>query len=294
MLMPMIKWIIYIYAIVLGVVFVSGCMMPEPLKQEQKLFATEVLNNPLVSHHLLTVNEDVLHYAAAGNPKNPSLIIIHGTPGSWQQYARYIIEERLLEHFYMIVIDRPGWGGSVLAGEHNVANFKLQSSIIGALIKQRKEESGDQAVILLGHSLGASLAPQIAMDHPEWVDGLMLFAGTLSPELATPRWYNRIAAIPGVGWFAGESLMRANEEIFALKANLEQMELGWADLQAKYIVVQGMKDNLVYPENIDYAQQVLNPANGKIIRLQDQGHLFPMTKRDRVMDWALELLEMIQ
>lgn len=272
----------------------SACMMPEPLKQEQLLFEAKVLNNPSIIHHLFELNDDILHYAAAGNPQNPALIIMHGTPGSWQQYARYITEERLLEHYYMLVIDRPGWGGSKLGGGQSFASFEEQSVIIGALAAQLKEDSGAQPVVLAGHSLGSSIAPRVAMDHPDLIDGLLLFAGTLDPELGDPRWYNRLATIPGIGFLVGSNMMRANDEIYTLKDNLTRMLPLWENITAQVTVVQGMNDELVFPANIDFAEQMLNPQNSKIVRLEDEGHLFPMTLREDVMDWAIELLERIQ
>lgn len=272
----------------------SACMMPEPLKKERALFESEVVNNPLLTHHLLEVDDDILHYAAAGDPQKPALVIIHGTPGSWQQYSRYVLEERLLEHYYTIVIDRPGWGLSTLGGEQSHASFEEQSTIIGALAKALKTASANQPVVLAGHSLGSSIAPRVAMDHPELIDGLLLFAGTLDPELGGPRWYNRVGAIPGVGYLVGSNMMRANKEVFDLKANLGRMLPLWDSIQAQATVVQGLGDDLVYPANIDFAEQMLAPERTQIIRLEGEGHLFPMTMRNKVMDWAIELLERVR
>lgn len=272
----------------------SACMLPEPLKKEQALFESEVVNNPLLSHHIFEVDNDTLHYAAAGDPQKPAMIIIHGTPGSWQQYSRYILEERLLEHYYMIVIDRPGWGGSVLGDGQSHASFEEQSVIIGAFSKALKEQSGGEPVVLAGHSLGSSIAPRVAMDYPELIDGLLLFAGTLDPALGDPRWFNHLATIPGVAYLVGSNMMRANNEVHDLKGNLERMLPLWENLQAQTTVVQGMSDKLVYPANIDFAEAMLDASNTRIIRLEGEGHLFPMTMREKVMDWALELLARIK
>lgn len=280
--------------LVAALMLLGSCVVPEPIKQEQERFESQVVNNPKLSHYLLEVDDDRLHYVAAGDPQKPALIIIHGTPGSWQQYSRYVIEDRLLQHYYMMVIDRPGWGLSVLGGDKSHASFEEQAKLIGALAASLKEASNGQPVVLAGHSLGSSLAPRVAMDYPELIDGLLLFAGTLDPSLADPRWFNRAATIPGVGFLVGERMMRANQEIYDLRGNLERMLPLWESLQAQTIVVQGMEDGLVYPANIDFAEAVLTPERSQIIRLPEEGHLFPMTMRDTVMDWAIELLLKIQ
>lgn len=274
--------------------FLSACMLPEPIKKEQALFESEVVNNPSLSHHIIEVGNNTLHYAAAGDPQKPAMIIIHGTPGSWQQYSRYVLEERLLEQYYMIVIDRPGWGASVLGGGQTHASFEEQAAIIGALAKALKEQSGGEPVVLAGHSLGSSISPRVAMDYPELIDGLLLFAGTLDPALGDPRWFNYLAAIPGVRYLVGSNMIRANKEVHELKGNLERMLPLWENMQAQTTVVQGMNDKLVYPANIDFAESILDADNSRIIRLEGEGHLFPMTMREEVMDWALELLQRIK
>ena len=67
----------------------SGCLAPKVIKQEALLFNDTVVNNPAVAQERLQVGDDTLFYGAAGDPQKPALVIMHGTPGSWQQYARY-------------------------------------------------------------------------------------------------------------------------------------------------------------------------------------------------------------
>lgn len=276
-------------------IVLSGCLSPpDIISEEQALFQQQVAGSDEVNHYYLSVENDILHYAAAGDPKKPALIIIHGTPGSWQQYARYLLDDNLREHFYRIVIDRPGWGESTLGNNRRIASFPEQAMVIGELARDLKARNGNQPVILMGHSLGSSVAPRVAMDYPQAIDGLMLFAGSLDPKLGNPRWYNRLGAIPGVGLFVGDGLMNANKEVFALRDNLNGMLPLWEKIQAQTLVVQGMKDELVYPANIDFAERVIPNDKAWIIRLENEGHLFPMTLRQEVADWAICLLDRIE
>ena len=253
--------------------FLSGCLSPpDAIKKERVIFKEKVANDPTVQRHMLTVGEHRLFYAAAGDAQKPALIIIHGTPGNWHQYARYMLNEALLEDFYIAVVDRPGWGQSQLGGNKKIASFKEQAVILLTLAKRFKVASGG---------------------YPESIDGLLLLAGTHDPDLSKPRWFNHIAGVPGGYWLLGESMEKANKEIFALRKNIEAMQPTWHQLQAYTIVVQGMKDKLVYPANIDYAEKTLNPETSEVIRLPTEGHLFPMTRRDDVVSWSKCLLEKI-
>jgi pimeloyl-ACP methyl ester carboxylesterase len=281
------------FIILLCLCLISACSNRDLLVKEREYVANKIENNANIQHQQLQVGSDSLHYAAHGNPKNPAFIIIHGTPGNWKQYARYLFNKGLLEHYYMVVIDRPGWGQSLLGGDQSIASFKRQAAIIAALAKKLRQDSGKE-VVIMGHSLGASLAPRVAIDFPELVDGLLLLAGTLDPALSSPRWFNYVGAAPLVKYIIGDQFHRSNKEIFALKKSINAMADHFKDIQAEIIAVQGMKDGLVYPANIDYIQTTFNPERTRVIRLKDDGHLFPMIRREEVVEWAKMLLENIR
>jgi len=271
----------------------SGCFAPKVIRQEHVLFEELIKGNDQVSRRTLKVGQDELFYAASGDPQKASLIIIHGTPGDWEQYARYLIDQVLLDSFYIIVIDRPGWGKSVLGDKRQIASFSEQAKIISALADELKHNNNNKAVILMGHSLGASIAPKVAMNYPASIDGLLLFAGTLSPELSDPRWFNQVAKMPGINFMIGSMMRKSNQEILALKTEMELMKPLWLSVKAKTLVVQGMQDKLVYPNNIVFAENHLNANVTEAIRLEQDGHLFPMTRRDDVANWAICLLNKI-
>lgn len=272
---------------------ITACFAPKVIKEEKALFNELVADNDQVYQYIIKVGQDQLFYAASGDPKKPAIIIIHGTPGGWRQYARYLVDESLLKSFYVVVIDRPGWGQSFLGGEKKIASFGEQAKIISTLAQKLKSDSNNQPIILMGHSLGASIAPKVAMDYPQSVDGLLLFAGTLSPALSDPRWFNHLAKNSVVSYVIGDEMRKSNKEILALKNEMTSMAGEWNTIKTKIIVVQGMKDKLVYPENIEFAETELNAEITDVIRLEEDGHLFPMTRRDDVVNWASCLLEKI-
>ncbi|MGH1486385.1 MAG: alpha/beta fold hydrolase [Cellvibrionaceae bacterium] len=275
--------------------FLTGCLSPPAvIEEEWAIFEEKVEHNPAIKRATLNVGEHRLFYASAGDPQKPALIIMHGTPGNWHQYARYMLNDALLNDFHVVVIDRPGWGASVLGNDQIIASFEEQATIVAALASQLKAENDNQPVILMGHSLGSSIAPRVAIDYPQSIDGLLLLAGTLDPALSKPRWFNYVAGVPGAYWLLGSKMEKANKEIFALKENIQRLESEWGQLVAYTIVVQGMRDKLVYPANIDYAEQRFNPSKTQIIRLKNEGHLFPMTLRQEVVDWSQCLLNKIK
>ncbi len=281
------------YAPFIVLLLLTACSTPDIIVQEWEYVDDVLQQHPDVKHHYIERPQYRLHYAVAGDPHKPALVIIHGTPGDWQQYARYLLDDNLRQHYRVVVIDRPGWGESTVASGAVVTSFKDQARIISALLIQLHQDSKGQPIVIMGHSLGASLAPQIALDYPELVQGLLLFAGALDPALSSPRWYNYAANTFPVNWILSDKLLQSNQEIFALQNNMDAIAERWQGLQTYVIAVQGMQDGLVYPANSDYVEKTLNPQLTQVIRLPTEGNLFPMTLREQVAEWAHELLKRI-
>src|SRR5438093_9664267 len=48
-----------------------------------------------------------IHYVITGKDTLPTLVFIHGSPGSWNAYEEYLKDSALQQHYRMISIDRP-------------------------------------------------------------------------------------------------------------------------------------------------------------------------------------------
>ncbi len=75
------------------------------------------------------INVFPLHYVQTGNDSFPTLLFVHGTPGSWDAFQNYLKNSGLLQHYRIISIDRPGFGYSDFG---NVRNISQQAAIISA------------------------------------------------------------------------------------------------------------------------------------------------------------------
>lgn len=271
-----------------------GCFMPAVFEQEEAYFAAHVRGNAAITHGYIAGQNSKLFFASAGAIDNPAVVFIHGTPGSWRDGARFLTDPALLEHARVVVIDRPGWGQSTLVGAEVEPSFRRQAAIIAPLLKKLQQENGNRGVVLVGHSLGASLAPRIAMDYPAQVNAMLLLAGSLDPKLGAPRWYNRAASLGAVGWFISPDMRRANDEIMALRAQLDAMTSCWDALRIPVTVVQGQKDTLVSPRNVEFAAQAMPASNVKIIELEDAGHLLLWLNRPLVVAATLDLIDQLE
>ena len=146
-------------------------------------------------------------------------------------------------------------------------------------------------IILVGHSLGGPLIARMAMDFPELVDGLVLVAPSIDPELEPYEWYRAPLATPFLRWLLPRSFRASNDEIYKLKPELEEMIPLWPKVRANTIVIQGMKDNLVPPANADFARKMITNAPVRLVIEKEMNHFIPWTYPQLIRNAVLELLK---
>ena len=178
------------------------------------------------------------------------LVFVHGTPGSLRAFRTYLTDPLLRERFHMISVTRVGWTEGADSKE---PSLEAQARALLPILEMDRSGRG---AILMGHSYGGPVIARAAMDYTELVGGLVFVATTADPELSGPRWYNFISF-----WWPefilGERLMGANDEIMAVRSQLEEMLPGWETLTMPALIVQGDEDTLVYPRNAEFLHEQL-------------------------------------
>lgn len=184
------------------------------------------------------------------------LVFVHGTPGSLRAFRTYLTDPLLQEHFHMISVTRVGWTSEAASKE---PSLEAQARALQPILEMDRSGRG---AILMGHSYGGPVIARAAMDYTELVGGLVFVATTAAPELSGPRWYNYVSY-----WWPefvlGERLMGANDEIMAVRSQLEEMRPRWENLTMPALIVQGDEDTLVHPENADFLHEQL--ANSRLL-----------------------------
>lgn len=244
---------------------------------------TQQIKTSDLSFSYASTNELQISYAQSGDQSKPGVLFIHGTPGGWEAFEEYLSNKVLGGDFFLVSVDRLGWGNSPIPPSEINGNFAQQSAGIGAILNKYPNKQW----IIVGHSLGASIAPQVAMDYPANVSGLLLLAGSLKPSLGSPRWYNYAASTWVVASLIGSSMKYSNREIMSLKKELKKMDarIKKGKSEAKLVIMQGMKDKLVSPKNPAYAMSEWAPhfASIKLIELENEGHFLPWRQTELVI-----------
>lgn len=256
----------------LGLAVTACSNPPYPRGSMEKLYPAP----PQPTLRSITVGGRSLQLAEMTGHGHRPVLFIHGSPGDWQAWSRYLVAPSLASYGPLLAVDRPGFGGS---GPGQVMpDLRAQAELLAQVIPD-----GQQA-ILVGHSLGGPLAAWMTLDHPEKVCAAVLVAGSIAPALEAPRWYNYLAAT----WLARQlvpaEMIWSNHEILPLQKELWRLDGEWPRLQRPVVVLQGEKDELVDPRTADYAERRIAPQWLRVVRVPEQGHFVLWNQPERVIE----------
>jgi len=117
-----------------------------------------------------------VHFVDRGEGR--PIVFVHGLGGQLHHFLHPTFP--LLPGFRLIALDRPGSGYSV-RGVNATARLPDQARVVADLIR----ELGLQRPLLVGHSLGGTVALTVAMNHPDAICGVVALAPLthMEPEI---------------------------------------------------------------------------------------------------------------
>ncbi len=276
-----------VYCVLLGGgQFFTGCLSFRLTPEETKVtFANKEFQPEIL---VSEISERPINYAKIGNDTLPTVIFIHGSPGSWSAFVDFLKTDSLLEKVRMISVDRAGFGYSGFGEAEE--SLQKQAAYLKPIVAKQKQ-NGKQ-VVLVGHSLGGPLIGRMVMDYPELIDGLVFVAGSVDPELEPPRWYRYILAAPLVKYLIPKSFRASNFEILHLKEELELMLPLWSTIRQPCIVIQGEADSLVPVGNADFLKKKLvNAEYLEIQKIAGMNHFVPWSNPELIVNGVLRLVK---
>lgn len=274
--------------IVLVLAFVAARIINFSMSdKEVQEFYSEASFKPVSQFY--TIDNYQMHYMALEKParkeQTGTLIFIHGTPGSWDAFKAYFLDSAFYNHAAIISLDRPGFGKS--SGGEAVPSLERQSKLLKPILERYSAPR-----ILVGHSLGGPIAARMAMDYPDLVEGIIMLAPAIAPDLEPEEdWFRLPMRWPIIRNLVPKVMLVSNEEVIYLKEELELMLPLWKDIKASSVVIQGTNDNLVHPGNGPFADSMLMNAPKKIIMLDGQNHFLPWNETTLVKKTILEMLK---
>jgi pimeloyl-ACP methyl ester carboxylesterase len=243
-----------------------------------------------VKQDALRIDKRTQHFVATGKEDSPTVVFVHGSPGSLSAFIDFLSDSLLLSRAHLVTIDRPGFGYSNFGKAE--PSLKMQAALLQPLLELRKQH---RPIILVGHSLGGPVIARMAMDYPDLVDGLIIVAGSIDPALEpNERWFRVPLATPFFSWLMPLSFKASNDEILETKKELELMLPLWKDIKCPVVILHGMKDKFVPPGNADFAKRMLTNTSVEVVLKEDVNHFIPWTHPEMIQQAILKLLDQIE
>ncbi len=266
-----------------GVTRLDFCAFRESPKKQITTLKTNTSILPTVTSY--EFKQQRINYTHIGDTTLPLVVLVHGSPGSSSAYLDYMQDSLLLQKTQLVAVDRPGFGYS----DFGKAEYVLEKQAGVFLPILEKYHTGK--TILVGHSFGGPVIARMAMDFPDLVDGLVIVAGSIDPDLEPKEWWRKPLNWRILRWILPKALRVCNQEILPLEYELREMLPLWAKITAPVTVIQGEKDNLVPKGNADFAKKMLvNSKKVKIDIIEGGNHFILWSLQDKVVQEILDLL----
>ncbi len=181
----MLKLATILLGVTLAAVLLGGCWLYTPDKSRASLEALYLRQ----ASDMLTVAGIQIHVRDDGPKDAPAIILLHGFGSSLHTFDPWA--EALKADYRVIRLDLPGSG---LSPPDPTGDYTDARSIALILVLMNQLEIGKAT--LVGNSIGGRIAWNMAVDHPERVEKLVLISpdGFASPGFA----YGEAADVPGV------------------------------------------------------------------------------------------------
>ena len=261
--------------LVFSILFAFGCQNPtKVVEKEKREFERSYSHQQIVT----SSTRRPMRLIWNGSPQAQPVLFVHGSPGESSNWAHFLINKDLSQKYYMLSVDRPGYGGSG-GGRTEPSLINQADDILSAI------RFIDRPVILVGHSLGVPVVAQMARLQPQKVKGLVLVAGAVDPSLEKIKWFQYPAKWKIFSWLVPDPLRVCNEEIFPLEKELERLSLEWPLIEIPTVIIHGRKDNLVPIENVDFLKKKMQPKWVRnIVLVDDLNHFVPWKRPDLIIN----------
>lgn len=163
-----------------------------------------------------------LHSTTTGS--GPTIIFVHGWTCDDSSWAAQV--PAFSGDYQVITLDLPGHGQSASPAQED-----FSMDLFAAAVEAVRAEAGAEKVVLVGHSMGAVVIREYALDYPEHVAGLVAVDGPLDVR----PFASRAGAPPTPTPEARETMIRGmfiEETPAALQEQILSMMLGTPEATA--------------------------------------------------------------
>ncbi len=211
-----------------------------------------------------------IQVASTGADTLPLLVLIHGAPGAWWGYMNMLDDTVLQKKFHIVSVDRLGYGDSWLKKRRPVRSIQTQAECLMPVLEMNKSK---EPAIILGRSYGAPIAAAMAALAPDKVKQLIMVSPVIDPDRERFYWFSRIGRSRFMQLFIPREFNTATAEKYAHADELKKMLHVWPKLTMPVVVIQGGRDVIGDPVNIEFAKKAIPSLRSQFITIPKAGHM---------------------
>ena len=141
-----------------------------------------------IAYRTVDVEGVSVFYREAGDPRAPTVLLLHGVPSSTRMYDGLM--RRLADRYHLIAPDYPGFGHS---GAPSPQQFTYTFDHLAAVIGKFTDALQLQRYVLFMQDYGAPVGLRLAIARPDAVVGMVFQNGNVYADGLGPVWEKRKA-----------------------------------------------------------------------------------------------------
>ena len=198
---------------------------------------------------------DGLRWLEIGRADLAPLVLLHGSPGGLFDWKALVEDSMLLQHYRLIVPERPGYGATKPRGAEP-SIMEQADRILAAL-------SGEaMPLTLLGYSYGGPVAVAMAGAAPERIDGVIGLAGQYDPDNEMILSVSPYLQFGLFRYLMPRWLWVSNEEKMNHQEALRKAMLLFERAQCPIWLIHGTEDAIVPTDNSPWLAEHLQQHAG--------------------------------
>ena len=210
----------------------------------------------------------------------PTLVFVHGSPGSSMDFKKYFLDDDLHQKTNIIAYDRIGYGNENTGKVLNSITLELQ------VLKKVIGKNNSQKVILVGYSYGATIVMAAIENYKHKIALAPSVRGDLEPMfwvLKLYEWKVTRTLIP-------EIFQAASKEKLKHVIELPLFEKHWNKSKSKAVVIHGTSDKIVPYENSLFLEKIVDKDKFSLIPIKKGTHALVWTDFELIKSEILKTL----
>jgi len=192
----------------------------------------------------------------------PTLVFVHGAPGSSLDFKKYLADSLLNTKANMISYDRIGYNfeDKYLAQK----SIKFDVEILNDVVKSLQKEN----TILVGYSYGGPIVLAVKEKYKK----VLLLAPAVYSKVEPMPWMLNFYKWKLTKWLVPAIWESASEEKMNHKEELQKFENNWTDNPSSIISIHGNTDGIVPYENSLFIEKQFPKEQFELLTINDAGH----------------------